>query len=182
MKNNDENEFLLANIPSEKPYYVSKKGEIKGIFNRVLKTSVSKENRSSKIVYKGTDGKRHQIGFRKLIWNTFFPNDLSLESDMIFLKDKTIPFPLQPDNLYKLSRTEVALRIGKVNRLIKERELLFKALEKQKTITKEEMYNLLNLKEKEKGRVILNNLITRLKYDGSLERVGPATYALKKSK
>lgn len=182
MENNEETEFIVANIPSEKPYYVSKRGEVKGVFGRVLERSVTNNTRTSRITYKGKDGKYHQVGFRRLVWNTLFPNDLAEETDMIFLRDHNIPFPLQPSNLEKVSKAQVAARIGKVNFLGKEREILFDALKKRKKMTRAEMYDLLQLKDREKGRVVLNNLITRLINKGTLEKVGHSTYALKKQK
>lgn len=99
---------LRANIPSDKEYFVNENGEVLSPYGKLLK---GKPNPNSKTLrsldYLNTDGKRKAISIQKLMWQTFYPNDLPSKDEIIVVKNQDHPFPFALENLVKLSRKEM---------------------------------------------------------------------------
>ena len=100
-------ETLIANIPSKRIYDVNTNGQI---FNRLNKPLKGKPNPKSKTLktldFTNLEEKRQGLSFQKIVWNTFHPDDVVQENEIIKLKETNTEYPLAVTNLIKISRKE----------------------------------------------------------------------------
>lgn len=173
---NNVNEFVLANIPSAKPFYVNQLGEIKGIYGKIL--SNTSKNLKKSIIYRDNNGKQRRIGNIKLIWISFNPNEKVLPNDIFSIIDPNAKIILHPSNIKKTSKAELAKKMTADRRLTLEREKIVDFIKSEGKMSKEKMFEILQLKDRVNGIKILNNLIMKMLKEKLIERESLAVYKL----
>lgn len=178
MDDNNVKDFVLANIPSEKPFYVNKLGEIKGVYGRILK--VNPKNFRKTIIYIDKEGERKQIGNLKLIWKTFNPNEEISSKDIFTIIDLKADNVLNPSNIQKHTKVDLAKKMTLDRMLTEERQKIVAFLEEKGKASKTEIFEMLKLNEKKDGIKILSNLIVKMVKQNLIERESLAIYKLPK--
>lgn len=176
MENNNDKEFVLANIPSEKPYYINKFGEVIGAQGRQLKSGNGSNKKT--ITFRNLEGKLEQLTFLKIIWSTYFPEDKINRHDVFKIKDETLENKFHPSNLLKTSKKEIANQMTINRTLTKERKLVIDFIKENGSATKSQLFDLLELKDRKNGIHILSNLITKMKQEKSIYGASIAVYKL----
>lgn len=106
---------LKANIPSIKTFMVNENGEI---FNQHGKQLNGKKNPSFPYLkgldFLNLDKKRQTISFAKIVWNTFNPDNMTQESDIIQVIDQNAEYVFAISNLRKIKRKDRVEALNKV--------------------------------------------------------------------
>jgi len=115
---------LKANIPSKKEFFVNENGEILNSAGRVLRGKINPNSKTLKTLdFLNSDHKRQAMSFQKIVWNTFHPEDLVQENEIIQLINPSHEFPFAISNLRKTTRKESVKRINEIRlNMVKERK------------------------------------------------------------
>lgn len=178
MDDNNEVDFVLANIQSEKPFYVNKLGQIKGVYGKILK--VNPKNSRKTVVFINKDGKREQIGNLKLIWKTFNPDVPISDKDIFCIIDPNAKVFLHPSNIKRQTKIDLAKKMTMDRMLSEERRQIVEFLRERGRASKNEIFEMLKLNEKKDGIKILSNLIIKMIKENLIERESLAIYKLPK--
>lgn len=176
MDDDNVKDFVLANIPSEKPFYVNKLGQIKGVYDRIL--SVNPDNFKKTIVFINKNGKKEQIGNMKLIWITFNPNEVVTDLNIFSIIDPKADIVLHPSNIQKITKVDLAKKMTINRTLTNERQQIVDFLRKEGKASKTQLFELLKLNERKEGIKILSNLIVKMLKENLIERESLAVYKL----
>lgn len=176
MDDNNVEDFVLANIPSEKPFYVNKLGQIKGVYSRIFR--VNPENFKKTIVYIDKNGNKKQIGNMKLIWTTFNPNEKITDQNIFSIIDPKAEVILHPTNIQKITKVDLAKKMTLNRMLTEERQQIVDFLRKEGKASKTQLFELLKLNERKDGIKILSNLIIKMLKENLIKRDSLAIYKL----
>lgn len=176
MESNNDKEFVLANIPSVKPYYINKSGEMIGANGRILKAGLN--HKKTNIAFRNEKGVLQQMSLLKIILLTFSPEYVMGENDAFTLIDENAENKFHPSNILKFSRKDLINKMQKMRALSTERDQVVAFIKENGTATKQQLFEVLKLEERKNGWQILGNLIVRMFKENKIASASHGVYKL----
>ncbi|SKB60141.1 hypothetical protein SAMN05660477_00147 [Soonwooa buanensis] len=106
---------LKANIPSIKTFTVNENGEI---FNYLGKKLNGKKNPSfpylRSLDFLNLDKKRQVMTFGKIVWNTFYPENMAQADEIVQVIDREAEHVFALKNLRKITKTEKVKELNEI--------------------------------------------------------------------